>query len=241
VDGCHFHDLFIHDTRVSAMYLGKSASHGVAPIHNIEIDHNRFERIGTEAVQLRQATVGAHVHHNYGEDIGIWINEPWQHFVNVGAPLAIGPESGGEWHDNTFYRANWGIYIHTQHSPDPDLIVHHNLLVDCGGHRPGEGGGIRQGGEYAAFLHHNTIVGGLVHGITVTDETTTGEIRDNLIVACPVALDAPNVPQHHNLVLASVDEAKFYDAPGGDYRLVFASPARTAGSDGRCVGALPDP
>ena len=228
----HIHHCSIHDISGEATYVGKYDAQGGTPLHGVEIAYNRAERCATDAVQIRNAREGCHVHHNYAEDIGADVGGSMQ----GGAGLIARPRTGGRWHDNVVVNADRGIQL-LEHQAG--IEIYQNLLVHCGYVR--QQGGMRVFTTEPFVAHHNTIVQSAQEGIRVTGEGR-GEVYDNLIVASGGdqlrAGDA--VTRDHNILLDTLRAARFADLAAGDYRPGPGSPALGAARDGGTVGAYPE-
>lgn len=231
LNDAYIHHNYLHDLGQEAMYIGKGTWQDGTPLHGLEIAYNRAERCGWDAYQVRHATKGCHVHHNYAKDIGQKVGGTTQ----GGAGLIIGENSGGWWHDNVVINADRGIQLLGHQD---GVEVSYNLLVHCGYTR-GEGG-IAWFTKNSARIHHNTIVDSDDYGITAS-KAKQGYIQDNIVVQTRgTHIRSRQVSAHHNVTASRVGDLRFV-APGHtDYRLQSDSPARRAASDGGDAGAFPN-
>jgi hypothetical protein len=231
LDDAYIHHNYLHDIGLEAMYIGKASWQGGTPLHGLEIAYNRAERCGWDAYQVRHATKGCHVHHNYAKDIGQKAGGTTQ----GGAGLIIGENTGGWWHDNVVINADRGIQL-LEHQKDVEVSF--NLLIHCGYTR-GEGG-IIWFTKNSARIHHNTIVDSKDYGIHVS-KATRGYIQDNIVAQSGgTHIRANQVPTRHNLTANGVRDVRFVAPDATDYRLRGNSPARGAATDGGDVGAFPN-
>jgi hypothetical protein len=231
LNDAYIHHNYLHDIGLEAMYIGKASWQGGTPIHGLEIAYNRAERIGWDAYQVRYATKGCHVHHNYAKDVGQNTGGTTQ----GGAGLIIGENTGGWWHDNVVINADRGIQL-LEHQGDVE--VSYNLLIHCGYTR-GEGG-IIWFTKNEASIHHNTIVDSNDYGIHVS-KATRGEVRDNIVAQTRgTDIRSLQVPTRYNLTAGTVADVRFVAPEREDYRLRGNSPGRRAASDGGDVGAFPN-
>ena len=114
--------------------------------------------------------------------------------------------------------------------------IFNNVVIRPGRTGPLAGNGIAAGNSSGAAvaapkIYNNTIVGAEGYGIKVGPDSSSGFIRDNIVVdSVDGAIGAPgSVSQINNLVGASA-KAMFIDAARLDFRLQAASPARNSGS-----------
>jgi hypothetical protein len=223
----YIHHCYIHDLPTSAMYVGAADSQNGTPLEGVELAYNEVRNCGMDAYQVRNA-VGVEVHDNYAEDIG------WRCQENEGqqgAGLCIEGGGSGRWHHNVIINANTGC---TMHRHRDGTEIDHNLFVHCG-YIKGDGG-IRQWTGERTLIHHNTIVDCNVYGIRTKESGTEGEIRDNFVVDSGAQIDAGiGMDTHHNALAATIEAAHI----DSEYRLLPASPAIGAASDGGDCGAFP--
>jgi hypothetical protein len=210
-----FHHMYVHDVGKEAFYVGRGEGLG-APLVGVEFAYNRVERCGWDGIQLRDATDGAKVHHNYVDTIS----------SIPGTGLTMSDNTNGECYSNMVINARIGILIASS-----DMKVYNNVVVHSGQSKQEEGGigWFRSQGK----IYNNTIVNSFEWGIKFPSGETGVEVYDN-IIASPTGRHVLNdeaCTTYNNIESDEIGAVGFVDPDNNDFHLLPSSSAVDAGSD----------
>ena len=242
-----FHDNYVHETGGEGFYIGNSFYDGMERACGIRLPHeikglkifnNIVKNTGWEAIQVGCAIEGTEIYNNTIENYGT-VNKQYQ---NNG--LQIGSGTGGTVYNNLIRNGPGnGMII----MGIGDNVIYNNIIVDAGENgifcderfTPGEGftfinntivspkkDGIRL---YSEKVPMNTVVNNIIVQPGSYDTYGTGRSKDDAFVY----RSSPDVKLNmsNNLFVLSLNDIRFVDPAGNNYRLQPNSPAINFGKD----------
>lgn len=232
----YFHHNYIHDTGGEGFYIGHTSYNGVNTacglryphtIEGIRISHNLVKNSGWDAIQLSSAPIGASVSFNTVQNYSVK-NNPDQR-----GGITLGGGTGGVCHNNIIkggYGAGMVVFGLA------DNLIHNNIICNAGAmgifcdERTTPGNGY-------TFLN-NTIINPGEDGLRIYAEKVPMNIFSNNIVVNPgngiyVAKLSSTVKlqSDNNYQTKTIDELKFVNPAGYNFRLSTGSPAINKGLD----------
>ena len=240
------HDNYVHATGGEGFYIGNSFYSGMErecglrlphEIKGLKIFNNIVKNTGWEGIQVGCAIEGTEIYNNTIENYGT-VNKEYQ---NNGLQISSG--TGGAVYNNFIKKGpgNGMIIMGTG-----DNIIYNNIIVDAGSHgvfcderyTPGEGFKFinntivnpRKDGIllYAELVPMNTVINNII--VNPGSYASYEKSKANTAFLHPLNNDV-KLNMSNNLFALSVDEVKFVDPRGDNYRLQATSPAVNFGKD----------
>lgn len=234
---------YIHETARSGIYFGPNQNDegaGDLQVRNNEIAYNYVNKPGCDGIKYKSVTQGtSSIHHNYVSGTGQSNGDSSSGCTSNGILLfeagytdvfnnyveSPSPKSGGQ-----------GTCIAQVISSLPVGEVstvpakfYNNIVTNCKGFGISTSRSSSSAAAPVPTIYNNTVVSpvGGSAGILVGSSIASCTVRDNIVAGETIAAGACS--QTKNLV-GSVDNQKFKNSAGKDFRLTSSSPAVDAGS-----------
>src|SRR3989344_107878 len=220
----YIHDNYIKTTSGEAMYIGTSDTHGLFPIHDVQIYNNLIEDAGYDGIQTRQAHTKVLVHHNTIIGTG---RDPRKNVTidnSAGFNIAKGTDTG-DWYDNLIIGARTAFFI----KDSSTVRVFNNVIIDSGHTTPytGPEGAVQISNARNVSFLFNTIVNKSVtaaYGITING--STGTVNNNIVGGSFNSLiTGSGMTVTNNLTNANLQTFGFVGLSNNDLHLTSTSPA----------------
>ncbi|HWQ14628.1 MAG TPA: choice-of-anchor Q domain-containing protein [Roseiflexaceae bacterium] len=224
ISGVYVHHNYLVNTKGEAIYIG-SEPRGrplevLGKLEDVEVSHNRIERIGYDGIKIKVAVKNVKVHHNAVYHTGL--SQTPAHDAGIQMAFSV-----GEYYNNYVETALEGIAM-GRTLDSPGTRYYNNVVV--GADR------CLVAPEYGAQIFHNTVVGCGTAGISATGDAA--QVFDNIVVGTRgTPVDAEGAQVFANLI-GPVTLAQFVDPAARDFHLRFTSPAIDAGRTDRLVVAV---
>ncbi|AYL96710.1 right-handed parallel beta-helix repeat-containing protein [Mucilaginibacter celer] len=243
----NIHDNYIHQTGGEGIYIGNSfyedgvsSSCGTVLPHdvvNLRVLRNVTDSTGSEGIQVGSATSGCIIYGNNVNHPGI---SPFSAYQDNG--IQIGEGTGGKCYNNVVKNAPGnGIIVLGL----GDNLVYNNYILNSKSY------GIFADSRYTPgpnfqFIN-NTVVGSLLGGIKLNSETIPMNTVINNAFIQPAGVQAiikkssdVKLTALNNYVGTNVNDCKFLNYNGGNFRLQASSPFIDKGTDVAVYGVQID-
>jgi hypothetical protein len=245
-----FHDNYTHDTGGEGFYLGHSSYSGVQTdcglrlphlIENIKVYKNVVKNSGWDGIQLSCASIGAEMYSNTIENYAT-LNKADQ---NCG--IVIGAGTGGSCYNN-FIKVGTGPGMAVFGLADN--LVHDNIIVNAGkmgifcDERTDPGSGYK--------IINNTIINPGTEGMRIYADLVPSNLIINNIIVNPgsystystgsyvMRLSGVTLDMTNNYTTTNINDLKFANAAGFNFRLTSTSPVIDKGRSISTLGILRD-
>jgi hypothetical protein len=246
-EGILIEDNYIHNVKLSGMYIGPNYNDGDLPLRNVEIRNNRVEDTGFDGIQGKSMWEGDNsIHHNQVRRVGKGgesnvEDSQYSGIKNMGGRVKI----YNNWIEGT---GQHGIVSWTQQGPTIaegrgpfDADIWNNVVVDAGAlwqpfmsNSFGISIGAQAGCEKPIpHVYNNTIVNSRQSGIRLTSNVGEGFVRDNVVggSSSNPAIEAPGFVELLNNFVGSNAQIGFEDPTNLNFHLGVTSPAWNLGSE----------
>ena len=238
-----FSDFYIHDIKGEGFYVGNTASTSTVScngqrktveshrIENLRIYNNRIENAGWDGIQVAQASINCEIFDNQVYNYGTANKSSQQ------AGILVGGNATGKVYRNLVKKGTGsGIQIFGTGT----ITVYNNIIIDAG--------------EDAIFCDdrspvpmtvrfvNNTIVNPKRYGIAMYSDVSNGNVAKNNVIVNSgkkyiVKLNGNvKLSESNNYQVTSLDNVKFTNPSGSEYKLTSSSPAVDAGTNTSSYG-----
>ena len=247
------HDLYVHDVKGEAFYVGyshksKDCSGGkIYPhkLHGLRIYDNRIEDVGRDGIQVSRADQDCRIYNNYLKNYGT-TKEDYH-----SAGILIGEETTGHLYNN-WIEGGSGQAI--QVFGPGDNFIYNNVILNSGKDAILCADRITLPGKGFHFIN-NTIVNPGGDGIVMYSTQSRGNVFYNNLIVNPKSKgqygdagksyinmykSGVDYKASNNHYASSLSDVKFKDASGRDFHLQSSSPATSKGRDVSSLGVTKD-
>jgi hypothetical protein len=232
----YFHHNYVHDTGGEGFYIGHTSYNGINTscgfryphtIEGVEISNNLVKNSGWDGIQLSSAPLDATIAYNTVQNYSVKNNPDQQ------GGITLGGGTGGVCNNNII-KGGYGPGMVVFGLADN--LIHNNIICNAGTMgifcdertEPGKG---------YTFLN-NTIISPGGDGLRIYAEKVPMNVFSNNIVVNPKSgvyvaklSTAVNLQAENNYQTQTIDELKFVNAAGYNFRVAAGSPVINQGKD----------